>query len=475
MSTEKLINKIIKLPKNPGVYIFYGEKRKILYVGKATNLRSRAWSYFADQKRFDLSRPQRPKEVEPRYARPIEFVVDQIADIEVKETNSVLEALILESHLIKKYLPKYNAMGKDDKSFCYFVITKEEWPRVLILRKTDLEAIDVIASEAKQSRLKKQGSGLPRRYAPRNDNINVKKIYGPYASKKQMEIALKILRKIFPFHSSNQKTEKDCLDFQIGRCPGPYADAISKTDYLKNILGIRMILEGKKKSLVKKLEKEMHIFAKNNEFEKAAEARNKIFALKHIQDVTLISEEHPLPQSLSPNGARENMEKNIRVEAYDISNISGQYAVGSMVVFRNNEPDKSQYRKFRIKTITSSDDVGMMKEILVRRFKNNWPASTRGDALSTRGWPMPDLILLDGGAGHLNMAEKLISNLGLSVSVAAVAKGATRKNLQPTTYNLQPKLKKLLENKNLLKQIMDEAHRFAITYHRKIRRKNLLD
>jgi len=117
----------------------------------------------------------------------------------------------------------------------------------------------------------------------------------------------------------------------------------------------------------------------------------------------------------------------------------------------------------------------MMKEILVRRFKNNWPASTRGDALSTRGWPMPDLILLDGGAGHLNMAEKLISNLGLSVSVAAVAKGATRKNLQPTTYNLQPKLKKLLENKNLLKQIMDEAHRFAITYHRKIRRKNLLD
>jgi excinuclease ABC subunit C len=423
MSLSNLKSKIKKLPKSPGVYIYYGKNKEVLYVGKAGSLRDRVRSYFSGHDERET----------------VKMMLPQIEDVKIQKTDTVLEALILESHLIKKYLPKYNAMGKDDKSFCYFVITHEEYPRVLILRKTDL-------TRNPKSEI------INYKQIP-NLKLKIQKIFGPYTSKKQMEIALKILRKIFPFHSNNQKTEKGCLDFQIGRCPGPYANAISKADYMQNIRGIRMILEGKKKNLVKRLEIEMREYAKKNEFEKAAEARNKLFALKHIHDVALISDS--LQSTVDSSQA-------FRVEAYDISNISGQYAVGSMVVFKNSELDKSQYRKFKIKTIEEANDVGMMREVLLRRFKNNWP--------------MPDLIMLDGGIGHLNIAQKLISDLGLVVALAAVAKGPSRKKLEVRSWNLENnmEIKKLLNNNNLIKQIMDEAHRFAITYHKKLRGKNLL-
>jgi excinuclease ABC subunit C len=431
--------KIVNLPKSPGVYVFKNKIGEVVYVGKATNIRSRVGSYFT------LTSSPSPKGRGGIFSRPIDFAIDQIVDIETRETDSVFEALILESHLIKKLQPKYNAMGKDDKSFAYFVITNEKFPRIIILRKTDLE----ISKRSDLSRPKRSKEVGP-----------LSATYGPYTSKKQMEIALKILRKIFPFHSNNQKTEKGCLDFQIGRCPGPYAGAISKVDYMKNIRGIKMILEGKKKSLVKKLEKEMKEYAKNNEFEKAADARNKLFALKHIRDVALISDNKEL--QVSGYGLRD-----MRIEAYDISNISGQHAVGSMVVFKNNEPDKSQYRKFKIKTVEGSDDVGMMREVLLRRFKNDWP--------------MPDLILLDGGAGHQYMAERLLRELKLRIPLAAIAKGPSRKisNFQFLISKQFPipkfsNLKNIINDKNLIKQIMDEAHRFAIEYHRKLRKKSML-
>jgi len=448
MSRQK--NRISKLPQNPGVYIFKSKNGETIYIGKATNLRSRVQSYFQHLKRIDRSRPERPKADGPLYFRPIEQMIHEVADIKTIQTDSVLEALILESGLIKKYLPKYNAMGKDDKSFSYFVITKEKFPRIMILRKTDLDA------------LKRTDRPQPKR--PKADGpLKIAKIFGPYASKKQMEIALKIIRKIFPFHSNNQKTEKGCLDFQLGRCPGPYAGAITRADYLKNIRSIKMILEGKKKSLVKRMEKEMHKCAEAHKFEKAAELRNKIFALKHIQDVALIFSESAQGSALGIPKA----EPWVRVEAYDISNISGQYAVGSMVVFLGNEPDKSQYRKFKIRTIQGADDVGMMREVLLRRFKNDWP--------------QPDLIFLDGGKGHLNMGEKLLKELGMKILIVAVAKGLGRKSqiLNPK-FQINPKSQipreiiNILRDKNLIKRIMDEAHRFAIGYHKKLRRNSLL-
>jgi excinuclease ABC subunit C len=417
----RTINKIKGLPKSPGVYEFRDKQGKILYIGKATSLKDRVGSYFL--KNAHLDRPN------------IEPMVLQVSDIKIHETDSVLEALILESNLIKKHQPKYNVMSKDDKSFGYFVVTKEKFPRVIILWKTEL------------------------------GKVPAKKIYGPYLSKYQMNIALKLIRRIFPFHSNKQQTEKGCLDFQIGKCPGPHAGAISQKDYLKNIHGIEMILQGKKKGLLTELKKQMRASAKNNEFEKAAEARNRIFALEHIRDVALIANDENFQFPIS------NFQK-MRIEGYDISNIAGDYAVGSMVVFTNGKPDKSQYRKFKIKTVSGIDDVGMMREVLYRRFNNNWPK--------------PDLMILDGGKGHLNMAQKVIGDLKLGIPIIAVAKGQTRKKLDVyqskfllTFLGKNEELRKnysnILSDIKLLERIHNEAHRFAISYHKNLRRKSWKD
>ena len=216
-----------------------------------------------------------------------------------------------------------------------------------------------------------------------------------------------------------------------------------------------MILEGKKKNLVGKMKKEMEKYSSRNEFEKAAEMRNKIFALQHIQDIALISERVSKGSTFGQPKV-EPLETPLRVEGYDISNISGKYAVGSMVVFDNSlgemQPNKSQYRKFKIKTIDGADDVGSMEEMLSRRFGNNWPR--------------PNLILLDGGAGHLNMARRVLRNYKIEIPLLAVAKGPTRKKLDFRSFGTMPELPK-----NIVEQVRDEAHRFAITYHRKLRGK----
>ncbi len=405
-----LTKKIKSLPSSPGVYIFKNKDGEILYVGKAASLKDRVGSYFQGRS---------------GYARPIEMFIDQVIVIDTKKTDTVLEAYILEQGLIKKLQPKYNAMGKDGKSFCYVAVTKEDFPKFIILWETDLEK-------------DKAGDKNGEKYS---------KIYGPYISKRNIEISLKILRKIFPYHSKPQKTEKGCLDFQIGLCPGPYAGEISRKDYLKNIRGIRMILEGKKKSLISKMKKEMEASSHKNEFEKAAESRNQIFSLQHIQDIALISDDK--------RSIADGTDKRIRIEGYDISNISGTHATGSMVVFDNStgelKSDKNEYRKFRIRTVKGANDVGAMEEVLLRRLKNNWPR--------------PNLIILDGGAGHLNMARRVLRSFHLEIPLLAVAKGPDRRNFDLRSYGTVPEI-----SKNTIEQVRDEAHRFAISYHKKLRK-----
>lgn len=377
-----------------------------MYIGKATNLRSRVASYFSGRD----TRGER-----------IFQMVEKARDVMYQQTDSVLEAMILEANLIKKYRPKYNIDLTDDKSFSYFAITKETFPRVLLVRKTSMPALPI------------------------------KRLYGPYLSRRHMETALKILRRIFPFHSSLQKTEKGCLYSQIGLCPAPYAGNIDRTSYAKNIRGIEYVFRGQKKRLIATLTREMIVAAKKEEFEFAASIRSQITALEHIRDIALLSRDDEKPAKYSKT----------RVEGYDISNISGDHAVASMVVFIDGQPDKAQYRRFKIKTVEGSNDVAMMKEVISRR-------------LGHTEWPIPDLILLDGGKGHLNATQHLLAERSMHIPLAGLAKGPTRKKLDLYVSNRSSAPAAIIADKKLLEKVRDESHRFAITYHRKVRGKRFL-
>lgn len=442
----KLSNILKRLPKTPGVYYFFDKKERLLYIGKATSLKNRVASYF--QKISDAK---------------IQSLASQIANIKIRKTDSVLEALVIEANEIKKRQPPYNIRSKDDKSFVNIIITKEDFPRVLVVRPTE------------------------------KINTKIKKSYGPYVSAKSARIALKIIRKIFPFHSLAEKSEKNCFYFHLGLCPGPYGGRIDKENYAKIIRHIEAVLEGKKTTLIKGLEKEMKKLSKENKFEEAAVLRDKIFALRHIQDVALLTDEYPLSPldfngraklkkepSIFPPWQDENNkpweEKKItiphRIEAYDISNISGQYAVGSMAVFLDGEIAKDEYRKFKIKTVKNTNDVGMLREVLKRRFRNDWP--------------LPDLILMDGGRGQVNIAQKVLNKYKLNIPVIGAAKGPTRKKLD-LYFSDENIIRDLAENiieigsrpyiinRKLISHIMAEAHRFAISYHRLLRSKGALN
>ncbi len=435
------------LPPTPGVYIIKNAKGEILYIGKAVNLKRRVSSYF--QKAHEYR---------------IEKLVSQIKKIDFKKTDTGLEALILESELIKKHQPPFNVLEKDDKSFLYVEITKEKFPRVLLTRGKDLN-FNTRTSEALEQT--KQSN-----------------IYGPFVSASSIREALKIIRRIFPYSihpiSSGPLSKphtpypKPCFDFPIGLCPGTCVGAINQKDYAKNIKNIKLFFAGKKKKILVSLKKEMKILSKNLEFEKAEKIKRQIFALQHIQDIAFISESDVLvarPYTLNPIS---------RIEGYDISNISGTSAVGSMVVFTNGRPDKSQYRKFKIHphtksessnrgngnsnfgvgvySINSSDDTGMIKEVLTRRLKHAPP---------TGGWPLPNLILIDGGRGQINAAKSALAEAGLKIPVLGIVKGPERK--RNDIIGLAPKW----ADKKTLIQVRDEAHRFAVKYHRKLRSQTL--
>jgi excinuclease ABC subunit C len=397
------------LPQKPGVYLFRDGRKRVLYIGKATNLRSRISQYFSGG--------------DSRGAR-IFTMVEYAREISYIETDTVLEAVVLEAQLIKRYQPKYNVELKDDKSFSYIVVTPEEFPRFVFVREREL------LENAKK----------------------YKRVYGPYASKKQAEIVLKTLRKIFPFHSIPQETEKGCLHFQIGLCPGPYSGNITKEEYRKHIRSIEYVLKGKKKDLLDLLEGEMRRFAEENQFERAKKRRDEIFALKHIQDTALLFGQNKESKTLNIG----------RLECYDISHISGQNPVASMVVFDQGRPKKEAYRKFSIKSVKGIHDIAMMREVLARRLRH-------------AEWRYPETIIIDGGKGHLFMAEKLFQTLGVEgVSLLGVAKGSTRKKVDVYPSYIFPPSQELCKNKKLLEELREEAHRFAITFHKKRRGKMFL-
>jgi excinuclease ABC subunit C len=407
--------KKLKLPDKPGVYFFLKGK-ETLYIGKATSLKDRVKSYFGK----DLIETRGP------------IILDMVfkADkINWQEADSVLEALILEANLIKKYQPKYNTKEKSDKSFNYVCITKEAIAKVLIVRGKNVQ------------------------------NSVYKKVFGPYPNSTQLREALKIVRKIFPFLDDKSK---NYIEFyrQINLVP----DLNDTKLYKQNIKNIILFFSGKKKQIFRNLKKEMIAYAKAHEFERAGEIKRQLFALQHINDVALIKHEKPGLENFSgllhPPGGTFPVQnfhfQTSRIEAYDIAHMSGKNMVGVMVVVSDGEVDKNEYRKFKIRTQDNSNDTGALTEVLERRLAHS-------------EWAYPTLIVVDGGVAQINVARKILQKDGFDISVVSVVKDEHHKPkaiMGDEKSGLRYKKDILLAN--------SEAHRFAITYHKKMRNKNFL-
>lgn len=394
-----------KLPSHPGVYMFMSGQ-KILYIGRATSLKERVKSYFAK----DILNTRGPI---------ILTMVKKATGLKTISTDSVLEALLLEAHLIKTHQPAYNSKEKDNKSFNYIVITKEDFPRVLLVRGRQLEGEEKYLF-----------------------------LFGPFIHGSLLKDALKIVRKIFPFRdkclpASESKYSKACFNHQLGLCPGVCSGEVSKIEYQKHIQKLALFLKGKRKTLISSLKKEMKTFASRQEFEKAGEIKRTLFSLEHIQDVSLIKNARDMAQG----GPKEN----VRIEGYDIAHIAGTSTVGVMTVIVNGEPDTSQYRKFKIKTVTGSDDIKALSELVTRRLKHS-------------EWPFPQLIVADGGLAQLHAVEHMLKQNNLSIPVVSVVKDERHKPRDfygDAMYISKYKKEILLVN--------NEAHRFALAYHRELR------
>ena len=424
------------IPDTPGVYFFLKGKN-ILYIGKATSLRSRIKSYLNK----DLISTRGPVILD---------MVTQSDNLKWEETGSVLEALILEANLIKKHQPKYNTKEKDNKSFNYVCITKEVLPKVLIIR---------------------------------GRNLNKEKyesVFGPFPNGSQLKDAMKIIRPIFPYldNDSSKKNNREfyrqlgltpVIDFTLpkytfrnvkdGRKTDPLVDYFKNNniltsfrEYKNDIKNLKLFFQGKKKNIISNFKKEMMVCAKKKEFEKANEIKKRIFAIEHINDISLIKED-------SLNSLKLSMGEfnNFRIEAYDIAHMNGRDMVGVMTVIENGEVKKSDYKKFIIKTQAGANDTGALEEVLSRRLRHT-------------EWGLPNLIVVDGGKAQINVAKRVINRYQfLDISIVSVLKDERHK----------PKLiigdeKIINDYKKYILLANNESHRFAITFHKKKRGKSFL-
>ncbi len=430
---EKILKRehITELPDTPGVYFFLSPGKEILYIGKATSLRDRVRSYYST----DIDATRGPK---------IRAMLAKATHIAYQSTDSVLEALLLESERIKEHAPPYNTDLKDNKSFNFVIITDEEFPRVLTIRGREL-------AEGK---------------APGK----ILHLFGPFPNGLQLRAALKIIRHIFPFRDTckpaNEKQGmvrtadsasrritsgttaiRQCFNRQIGLCPGVCTGEISKRDYAVLIKNIAQFFEGKKAIIMRRLEREMRACAKDLAFEKANEIKKTLFALQHIQDVALIRDESRIKNQES---------RTIRIEAYDVAHLAGGSAVGVMTVVENGIAEKSAYRKFRLRQEYTGNDLSALEEILRRRITHS-------------EWPLPDILAVDGSLLQYGVAERILAERGLIIPIVGIVKNDQHK---PDHIIGDAGLVQRYTKEILLANV--EAHRFAITYHRKRRNKDFL-
>ncbi len=545
---------IAKLPKSPGVYIMKDKEGTIIYIGKSKDLSKRVKSYFRS---FNSKRLK------------VQTMIKNIYEFEYFITDTEMEALILEANLIKKHLPKFNILLRDDKSYPYISITlKEKFPRVIMTRK-----------------FKKDGSLY----------------FGPYTSVYAVNTTLEAIHNIFKIRKCNKdlskKLDRACLNSHIGKCLAPCIRNIDEKEYMKKIEKIIEILNGNQNILIEKIEKNMKEAAINLNFELAAEYRDKLKAMKELKEKQKINsvkgeiydvisfyesenkicvmvffirggnligrdkftfdkdkaddilssfiiqfysgatfipkkifikeeieDKVTIEEWLSMNKGKKvsliipkigekkkqidlvtknakeylikfeekvNFEKKFtnnalkelknllslknikRMEAYDISNIYGVYSVGSMVVYENGIKKTNAYRRFKIKTVEGSDDYTSMQEVLFRRFSRGLNEIKNGDNENGKFNVFPDLLLIDGGKGHVNVVKKVLYALNIDIPVCGMVKDDFHK-----TRSLYFDNEEIYFNKNnyaykLIYQIQEEVHRFAINYHKSLRRGNM--
>lgn len=402
-SKSKILKLIPKLPDSPGVY-FFKRGRKILYIGKATSLRSRVSSYL------------QPTSVESR-GETIKAMMTLATSIVYRTTDSILEALLLEIDQIRKWQPKYNTRDKDQKTFQFVIITQEQWPRVLM----------------------KRGSQLNN-----SDTPSPKHLFGPFPSARELRLALKIIRRIFPFrdHCAPQNGVA-CFDYQLGLCPGVCNGKITASEYQQSIRRLVKFFHGGKQQVIKELKQQMTTAARNMDFELAKVLRDQLFSLQHIQDVSLI-------------GHRELVEENaFRIEAYDIAHFGGKETVGAMVVINAGSAEPASYRKFRLRgpRAATPDDPANLAEVLHRRLQHS-------------EWPQAQIIVVDGGQAQVNMANKVLAEMRRSIPIVGVVK-----NERHQPQRMIGPLDLIEANRRSILLANSEAHRFSLAYHRQRHRR----
>jgi len=426
------------LPDNPGVYFFMGGEKDdgdILYIGKATSLKSRVKSYFDN----DILHTR---------GLHIGNMVSLAKSIKFIETRSVLEALLLETELIKKHKPKYNTISKDDKSYFVLVITDEDFPRVVLARIKDIDQKENIL-------LKSKFLGVA--------GVKIKRMFGPYPSGQYAKESLKLIRRIFPFRDKCEVFDKKkpwqkkpCFSYQIGLCPGVCAGVCDKKKYARIIERLITFLEGDGEKVRKDLEEDMQKFSRELKFEEAQKVKETLFALEHIRDAHLISRDI------------NEEDRGVRIEGYDIAHLSGHERVGVMTVVLGGVVAKHEYKKFKIST-DKNDDLEGLKELFERRVKH-------------LDWGVPDVVVVDGDERHVKVIEEIISSVFPPLKgVDTTERSAGDVAVVAVTKNKSHKASKLLGAKEILEKyqkeiilVNAEAHRFALLYHKNLRKKVFL-
>lgn len=432
---SKLQQKLKTLPATPGVYFHKSASGEIIYVGKAAVLKNRVRQYFQNSRLRDAK---------------TDALVTEIADTDWVQTESEIDALFLESEMVKRYMPRYNILLRDDKSLNYVRINmRDPYPHISFTRQ------------------------------PMDDGAEY---FGPYYNGYAVKKALRYLRKVFPYSTHHTMPARVCLQYHLGLCPGVEAQKISSKDYKITLRKLIMYLKGERKQLVAQLESEMKLAATNQEFEKAAKLRNQIYNLKELQKQILFSDREFL--DISKDEALTGLANLLslsdvprRIEGYDISHMQGTNNVASMVVATNGVADKAEYRKFKLR-IPGNNDFAHMNEVISRRFDGRHA-----------DWPKPDLLLIDGGKGQLEAVAKILNEKDLKIPAIGLAKRLEEIIVSKKSSNvilnaaaypdaiitenadyfvvLLPKDSHIVK---LLQRIRDESHRFAVSYHTVLKR-----